>query len=157
MPARTLSRGDVHLFLAGVFLATYVLVRFTDPSDYGMTLHPRLDKIWTTWRMFIGAGWLLLALILATVRKADAHLSSLSYAAAATTALGLLTLAVMYPQSSSAPAVVGSLAVYALTSGALCLKVQRPIPAALLGGLLFVLQLLVDGFVHFMTGAFQIH
>jgi hypothetical protein len=157
MPGRTLSRGDVHLFLAGVFLATYVLVRFTDPSDYGMTLHPRLDKVWTTWRMLISAGWLLLALLFVTIRKVDAHVTSASYAAAATTGLGLLALAVMYPQSSSALAVAGSLAVYAMTSGALCLKVQRPIPAALLGGLVFILQLLVDGTVHFLTGAFRIH
>jgi hypothetical protein len=157
MSGRTLSKGDIHLFLAGVFFGTYLLVRFTDPSDYGMTLHPRLDKVWSMWRILITGGWLLLALGLATIKKGDGQLGSLSYSAASATGLGFVWLAIMFPQSSSVFAVAGSLAVYAATSGAICVKIQRPIPAALLGGVLFILQVLTDAVVHFLTGAFRIH
>jgi hypothetical protein len=156
-PTRTLSRGDIHLLLAGIFLATFALVRFTDPTDYGMTLHPRLDKVWTMWRMIVTGGWLLLALLLAVVRHGEARIGSVSYAAASASGLGLIALAVLYPQSSALVAILGSLFVYVATSGALCAKVQRPIPAVLLGGLFFVLQVLTDGIVHFMTGVFRIH
>ncbi|HUF08969.1 MAG TPA: hypothetical protein VMO47_06600 [Rhodothermales bacterium] len=156
-PTRTLSRGDIHLLLAGIFLVTFVLVRFTDPADYGMTLHPRLDRVWTMWRMIVTGGWLLLALLLAVVRRGEARMGSISYAAASASTLGLISLAVLFPQSSAWVAILGSLFVYVATSGALCAKVQRPIPAALLGGLFFVLQVLTDGTVHFMTGVFRIH
>jgi len=155
--SRTLSRGDVHLLLAGIFLGTFVLVRLTDPSDYGMTLHPRLDKVWTMWRVIVTAGWLGLALLFATFKKGEAPLRSVSYATASATALGLIALAMVFPQSSSSTAVFGSLAVYVATSGALCVRVQRPIPAAFLGGLFFVLQVVTDGIVHLMTGVYSIH
>lgn len=154
---RTLSRGDVHLLIAGIFFGTFVLVKLTDPSDYGLTLHPRLDKVWTMWRMIVTAGWLLIALLMATFHKGEARYRSFSYAAASTTALGLLSLSVVFPQSSSWLAVLGSLAVYAATSGALCLQVRRPIPAALLGAVFLILQALTDAFVHSLTGAFRIH
>lgn len=154
---RTLSRGDIHLFLSGIFLGAFLLARLTDPIDYGMTLHPRLDKVWTFWRMAIAAGWLLLALALATLRKRDAPVRSVSYAAAAATALALLALSIFSPQSSSWIAVLGSMVVYVATSAALCIKIQRPIPAAILGGTFFVLQVLTDGVVHFLTGAYRIH
>lgn len=156
-PSRTLSRGDVHLLLAGVLFGTYILVKLTDPADYGMTVHPGLDKVWSASRIMITAGWLLLALLIAKVRKGDARYQSFSYAAAVSTALGFVTLSFIFPASASPLAVFGSLAVYAATSGALCLKVQRPIPAALLGAAFFLLQMLVDGLVHSLTGAFQIH
>ncbi len=154
---RTLSRGDIHLLIAGVFFGTFVLVRMTDPSDYGMTLHPRLDKVWSMWRMIISAGWLGLALLIATLRKTKAYFRSFSFAAASATALGLVALSIFFPQSSSWWAIFGSLAVYAATSGVLCLKISKPIPAALLGAAFFVLQGLVDAVVHFLTGVYSIH
>lgn len=154
---RTLSRGDIHLLIAGVFFGTFVLVRMTDPSDYGLTLHPRLDKVWTMWRMIISAGWLGLALLIATLRKTEAYFRSFSFAAASATALGLITLSIFFPQSSSWWAIIASLAVYAATSGVLCLKVSKPIHAALLGAVFFVLQGFVDAVVHFLTGVYSIH
>jgi hypothetical protein len=155
--SRSLTKGDIHLLISGVFLGAYVLVRMTDPSDYGLTLHPDLDKTWSTWRMVVTAGWLLIALGLATYRKRAALYRSFSYAAATATAVGLIALSILSPQNASLVALLGSLALYAATSGALCLKIDRPIPAAMMGAVFFVLQVLVDGVVHFMNGSFRIH
>lgn len=154
---RTLSKGDVHLIVAGIFFAAFILVRFTDPEHYGLTLHPKSDKVWSMWRMIVAAGWLSIAAAVTSILKREAQSRSLSYAAASTTAVGLVATAAFFPEGSSVIALAGSLALYAATSGVLCVKVQRPIPAAILGALLFVVQVLVDGVAQFLNGTLSIH
>ena len=154
---KALSKGDVHLLIAGIFLGMFILVRLTDPSHYGLTLHPRQDKVWTMWRILTTAGWLFLVFIVTTLSKKPALRQSFSFAAAASVAIGLTLLSTLFPNGASWFAMTGSLVIYGCTSGALCVKIQRPIPAAFAGATIFVIQIAADILVHFFTGSISIH
>jgi hypothetical protein len=130
----------------------------TDWRDYGLVEQPGSEVVWVTTRLTTVTSWLLLAAALIRLRHQRSIVwRSFLSAFGATTALAIMISPSVVSAEVSHLAILGSIACYALVSGFLCITVDKPAIAALLGLLLFAAQSAVDTGAHLASGIFRLH
>lgn len=155
--------GEILAGRKGVWLAMVLVLCFylafvvvTRPSSYGLTLQPDGRTMWVVIRLLTFSFWLTLAALLLGVRSQIAW-RSFAYAFLATCALAVAIAPSIVSSSASYASVAGTIGLYAAASGFVCITATRPLHAAVLGALLFLLQLLLDAAGHFLSGQFRLH
>jgi hypothetical protein len=151
------GRRGVWLALALLSCIYVAFVAFTHASSYGLTLQPDGHLTWVATRLLTFSLWLALAALLVGVRRTPIAWRSFAYAFLATCGLAVAIASALVPASESYVSIAGTIGMYALASGFVCITVARPLHALALGALLFPIQLLVDVTGHFLSGQFRLH
>ena len=63
----------------------------------------------------------------------------------------------LVPAAANHMLVAGTVGMYALAAGFVCITGARPLHALAIGALLFPAQLLLDATGHFLSGQFRLH
>jgi len=144
--------------LLGTTWTGYLLfVLFTRLEDFGLTVQADNLWLWLTIRLVTVSFWLVIAATILYARKRPLNWNSPLHAAVATALLAALLSPTLVSAKASLLTVTGSIATFTLVSAAVCITIQRPPVAALLGLLLFPGQLLLDTAVHILSGTFPLH
>jgi hypothetical protein len=151
------GRRDVWLAMALLFCTYVAFVAFTHASSYGLILQPDGHLTWVAIRLLTFGIWMALAALLVGVRRSPIAWRSFAYACLATGTLAVAIASSLVPAAASYVSVAGTIGMYALASGFVCITVARPLHALALGALLFPTQLLVDATGHFLSGQFRLH
>jgi hypothetical protein len=130
---------------------------FTEFADYGLTAHEDRVDTWNLVRISTVSSWLVFSLFIWLARKRVEVWRSFAYSAAMTTFLAMLAAENLAGEGSNYFIVFAAICFYALLSGFLCITLKKSWIAALLGLLLFPLQLALDALVHLYAGNFSIH
>ena len=150
------DRRSVWLAMAFLFCLYFAFVVLTPASSYGLTLEPDGHSTWATIRVLTFSLWLVLAAWLVGARRSLITWRSFAYAFLGSSTLAL-AIASSVGSAASDMSVAGTIVMYALVSGFLCITVIRPPLALILGTLLFLAQLLLDVTGHFLSGQFRLH
>ncbi len=150
-----------HRYAAFGILATWcaylAFALLTGWDDYGLSAEPAHSQRWIIHRMATVSAWLLIAAMLLRYRKHALNWRSSLYGAVATSMTAIMVAPTLVPQNANYAVIAGTIASYALVSGFLCITLKKPWIAAVLGVILFPLQLAADGVAHLLSGVFRIH
>ena len=140
-----------------LFCVYVAFVIFTHPSNFGLTLQPDGHPTWVAVRLLTFGLWLTLAALLLGLRRSPVSWRSFAYAFLATCALAAAVASSLVPADANHMVAAGTVGMYALPAGFVCITVARPLPALAIGALLFPAQLLLDATAHFLSGQFRLH
>jgi hypothetical protein len=140
-----------------LFCIYVAFVVFTDPSHFGLTIQPDGHATWVAVRLLTFGLWLALAALLLGLRRSPVAWRSFAYAFLATCALAVTVASSLVPAAANHVSVAGSIGMYAMATGFVCITVARPLHALAIGALLFPAQLLLDTTGHFLSGQFRLH
>jgi hypothetical protein len=151
------GRRGVWVAMAFLFCFYVAFVVFTHPSSYGLTLQPDGHTTWAVIRLLTFSFWLALAALLLRARRSPIAWRSFAYAFLASCALAIAVAPSLVSSAASYVSVAGTIVMYALASGFVCITATRPLRALVLGALLFPIQLLIDATGHLLSGQFRLH
>ncbi len=134
-----------------------IFVAVTRLPDFGLTLQSDSPWLWAAGRVLTVSFWLALAATILYARKRPLNWNSPLHAFAATALLATLLAPTLVSSAASLPVIATSILTFSLVSALVCVTIQRPPVAALLGLLLFPAQLLLDTAVHLLSGTFPSH
>lgn len=151
------GRRGAWVAMALLFCLYVAFVAATHPSGYGLTLAPDGYITWVVIRLLTFSLWLALAVLLLNTRHSPISWHSFAYAFLGSCALAMAIAPSLVSSAASYVSVGGTIGVYALMSGFLCITATRPLRAFILGALLLPIQLLLDATGHFLSGQFRLH
>ena len=151
------DRTGVWIAMALLFCCYVAFVAVTHPSSYGLTVQPGGHTAWAVTRLLTFSLWLTLATLLLSVRRSPIAWRSFACAFLGTCALAIAMAPSLVPSAASYVSVAGTIGMYALASGFVCITATRPLRALVLGALLFPIQLLLDAAGHLLSGQFRLH
>ena len=143
----------------GILLTWCVYIAFallTDWDDYGMAAKPEHHLRYTIIRLSTFSIWLFVAALLLRYRKHPVNWRSFSYSFLVTGVIAIVISPSLVLSSANDAAIAGTIVLYALVSGFLCITVRKPKIAAVLGLVLFAAQLFVDAIAHISSGVFRL-
>ena len=143
-----------------ILLAWFQYITFvflTGWKDYGLTPQPEAYLKWAITRVSIVTLWFVVAALFLRFRKHPPNWRSFLYAFATTGIIAILLADRLIPGNVNYLAVAGTILIYALVSGFLCIAIRKPIIAAVLSPPLFAVQVFVDATAHLLSGVFRLH
>ena len=151
------THSRVWLAMALLVCSYVAFAVFTYPSSFGLDLPPDGHATWVAVRLLTFGAWLALAALLLRFRRSPVDWRSFAYAFLATCALAAVVVSSLAPADANPLSVAGSVGMYALAAGFVCITVARPLYALVIGALLFPVQLFLDATGHLLSGQFRLH
>ena len=140
-----------------IWLEYIAFVFLTDWQDYGLTPQPEDTLRWSIIRIATVTIWLIVAALILRFHKQPANWQSFFYAFAVTGIIAILVAPRLISSNVNYLAIAGTLLIYALVSGALCVTIRKPIIGAVASPFLFALQVCMDLLAHLASGVFRLH
>jgi len=153
----SLSPRHAWLVLCLTWAGYLLFVVVTRLDDFGLVDKADNLWLWLAVRLVTVSFWLGIAATILYARKRPLNWNSPLHAAVATALLAILLAPSLVSTQASLMTVSGSILTFTMVSGMVCVTIQRPPVAALLGLLLFPGQLLLDTAAHILTGTFPLH
>lgn len=153
----SLSPRHAWIGLGFTWIGYLLFVASSRLADFGLSIQMDNFWLWQAIRLTTVSFWLGIAATILYARKRPLNWNSPLHAASASALLAILLTPTLASANASLAAVLGSILTYSLVSGLVCVTIQRPPVAALLGLLLFPAQLLLDTAAHLLSGTFPIH
>lgn len=151
------SQRNVGLGILLTWCLYILFVLLTDWKDYGLSAQAEVYLRWTIIRLSTVSIWLLAAALLIRYRKHPANWRSFIYSFVATSFVAMMISSSLVSGSVNDVVIAGSIVFYALVSGFMCGTVRKPIIAAILSILCFIVQFSVDATAHIFSGVFRFH
>ncbi|PLY02210.1 MAG: hypothetical protein C0624_09120 [Desulfuromonas sp.] len=151
-----LSPRHAWLLLALTWTGYVLFVAVTRLDDFGLAIEADNLWLWLATRLLTVSFWLGIAATILHARKRPLNWNSPLHAAVATALLAVLLSPSLVSAKASLLTVSGSILTFTLVSATICLTIQRPPVAALLGLLLFPGQLLLDTATHILLRTFPL-